>query len=106
MRALRSDIDAFARRYNLRSGIETAAVLRVARESLRSILPAVLHDEVKPEAYKEGILYISVPTGSPRATLQHYRQAVLTDLKKRLGRAIVERLVVRDPTSSAVDPQV
>lgn len=106
MRAVRADIDSFARRYGLRSGIEAAAVLRTTRQVLTSVLPEVLHSEVAPEAYRDGVLFISVPTGSARATLEHYRRALLIELKQRLGRAIVERIVIKDRTSSAVDPQV
>ena len=105
MQRLRADIDAFARRYGLRSGVEAAAILKVVRQTLLEVLPEVLHSEVQAEAYREGILYLSVPTGSANATLESYRRPLLEALKVKMGRSKVERIIARARASSELAPQ-
>ncbi|MFH0830470.1 MAG: DciA family protein [Parcubacteria group bacterium] len=104
MRRLQADIDAFARRYGLRSGIESAAILKVVRQALREVLPEILCEDVRAEGYREGVLYLSVPTGSARATLEAYRRSLLETLKSKIGRAKVERLVIQARVSSELVP--
>lgn len=112
MRSLRDDIQHFARRYGLREGVETAAVIRAARAVLPTVLPEVLHGDVSVDAYRDGALYISAPSGSAVATVRQYKQPLLEALKTKLGRAIVARLVIKPklvdsssyaPSSTEVD---
>jgi hypothetical protein len=95
MRSLREDIQFFARRYGLRQGVETAAVIKAARAVLPDVLPEVLHSDVHVEAYRDGALFITAPSGSSVATVYQYRQPLLQALKTKLGRAVVARVVVR-----------
>lgn len=92
---LNYDIDNFARRHGLKKGIEAAVVIKAARMVILDTLPRVLHDQVKVEAYREGILYLKAPSGSALATLNSYRNSIQNKLKKRLNKNLIERIVIR-----------
>ena len=106
MRSVRGDIAAFARRYGLRQGVEAAAIIKAARQVLPTVLPEILHDQVVVQAYKDGVLHLATKSGSPLATLQQYKRPLLDQLKKKLGRAVVERVVVKPELNSSVGPLV
>jgi len=91
----------FARRYGLRQGVEAAGVIKAARLVLPKVVPEILVDQIFVQAYRDGTLYIATPSGSSLATMQQYRRPLLEELKKRLGRAVVERIVVKPALSNS-----
>ncbi|MFO0704690.1 MAG: DciA family protein [Candidatus Andersenbacteria bacterium] len=95
MRSLREDIQFLARRYGLRQGVEAAAVLKAARQVLPQVLPRLVQEEARVEAYRDGTLFITAPSGPAVATVFGYRQPLLQALKIKLGRAMVAKVVVR-----------
>ena len=105
MRPIQTDIEYFARRFGLRKGVEAVAVIKAVEKVLPQVLPSTLHDIIKATAFNDGVLSLRCPSGSALATLKLYRPAILMGIKKQLGRAIVERIIILPTDTTIEDPE-
>jgi len=100
MRPLAFDVARFARRQGLRTGVEAAGIIKIAREVLKRELPVTLQDTVLVTSFSNGKLVCTVQSGSAAALVQQYRGIILNSLKRELGRARVEKLIIKTGTYS------
>lgn len=95
MQGLNTDITNFARRHNLRRGVEAAAIIKATKTVLPKCLPPTIINDVIVESYANNTLSLSAPSGSALATLSFYRPKILVALNTTLGQPIIERVVTR-----------
>ncbi len=94
MRLLKDDLQRLMQKKGLSRGLESAGVAKEAQKILERVLPATVLSEVKVESYSEGLLKLTVATGSPLSVASMYKQEILNALKRELGRAKIERVVI------------
>lgn len=97
MRLLKDELQKFGKKRGLQKGLEAAGVIREAEKVLATVLPRPLLDQVMVESYCEGLLKISVTSGTPLSAVNMYKHEILNGLKKKLGRARIERLRIKAP---------
>ncbi|MFC1617974.1 DciA family protein [Patescibacteria group bacterium] len=81
-------------RHGISRQIKAATVLAAWQKIAAEILPAVVFDGIEIVSFRTGSIKVAVPGASFSQAVKLHEHKLLEGLNKKLGQAIVERIII------------